>query len=291
MPIRPVCRLVPFAALALAIALALDTGGVRAQPVARPNPRDLPHIEDNSFLAEEAFNQDAGVVQHISQFTQARGSRAWQFTFTQEWPVGGVLHQLSYTLPLGRGDTGSPGTGDLMLNYRYQLVANERGGSFVAPRVSVSVPTGDPKRGLGTGTTGVQVVVPVSQQLGEAFITHVDAGYTYFGAARDAAGVRGSLAIVNVTHSLVWLARPRFNVLIETVWTGAKRRSRGASSWDATLLLNPGVRWAYNFASGMQIVPGISFPVGVGPSAGEKQILLYFSVEHPFTRAARAAAK
>jgi len=41
--------------------------------------------------------------------------------------------------------------------------------------------------------------------------------------------------------------------------------------WSNTLLLSPGVRWAHNFKNGLQIVPGIAMPIGVGPSAGEKE--------------------
>jgi len=29
-------------------------------------------------------------------------------------------------------------------------------------------------------------------------------------------------------------------------------------------------------------VPGIAFPIGVGPSAGDDAVLLYLSFEHPF---------
>jgi len=39
-----------------------------AQPAAAPAA-----IEDNSFLIEEAYNQEAGVVQHISTFARQPG--------------------------------------------------------------------------------------------------------------------------------------------------------------------------------------------------------------------------
>jgi hypothetical protein len=274
---------VALAIVAAASALAPGAGAVGAQPVPRASPRELPHIEDNSFLAEEAFNQEAGVVQHISQFTQARGSRAWQFTFTQEWPLGGVTHQLSYTIPFGRGDPGPARVGDLLLNYRYQLLADDGRGSFIAPRLSVSLPTGAWRDGLGMGAVGVQALVPFSQQLGPAFISHLGAGYTYFGATRDGGGAAGTVGIVNLAHSIVWLARPRLNLLLETVWTGSTRAAGGTKSRKSSLLLNPGVRWSHDFPSGLQIVPGLSFPIGVGPSSGERQVLVYLSFEHPFT--------
>ena len=37
-----------------------------------------------------------------------------------------------------------------------------------------------------------------------------------------------------------------------------------------------------NFDSGLQIVPGVAVPVGVGPSEGEYGVIGYLSFEHPF---------
>src|SRR5262245_46788886 len=85
-----------------------------------------PGIQDNSFLIEEAYNQEAGVVQHINSFLRFWRSKDFVYTFTQEWPVpGDARHQLSYTLPVQHAgvlpDSGE-GLGDVLLNYRYQLV-------------------------------------------------------------------------------------------------------------------------------------------------------------------------
>src|SRR4051795_13687763 len=56
-------------------------------------------IQDNSFLVEEAYNQERGVVQHISTFSRMWNSEDWSYSFTQEWPApGNWRHQLSYTL-------------------------------------------------------------------------------------------------------------------------------------------------------------------------------------------------
>src|SRR5919197_3544509 len=72
-------------------------------------------IKDNSFLVEEAFNQEPGIVQHIFGLTRARDS--WQFTFTQEYPAPTTTNQLSYTLAFGAiGD--DHGFGDTLINYR-----------------------------------------------------------------------------------------------------------------------------------------------------------------------------
>src|SRR5881296_3636334 len=87
-----------------------------------------PGIQDNSFLVEEAYNQNFGVVQHISSFTRFWDSKDWVYTFTQEWPApGDARHQLSYTLALqhaGAFPGSGAGIGDVLFNYRYQLVGN-----------------------------------------------------------------------------------------------------------------------------------------------------------------------
>jgi hypothetical protein len=58
-----------------------------------------PEIQDNSFLVEEAYNQEFGVVQHIQTLQRVWDSNDWVYTFTQEWPVdASPRHQLSYTL-------------------------------------------------------------------------------------------------------------------------------------------------------------------------------------------------
>src|SRR5919198_4945506 len=57
-------------------------------------------IQDNSFLVEEAYNQEPGVVQHIVNvpINLTNGAREITPSFTQEWPIFSQLHQLSYTL-------------------------------------------------------------------------------------------------------------------------------------------------------------------------------------------------
>src|SRR5262245_17773403 len=55
-------------------------------------------LQDNSFLIEEAYNQEAGVVQSIVNGLWSRSSENWTLSFTQEWPVPDQRHQFSYTL-------------------------------------------------------------------------------------------------------------------------------------------------------------------------------------------------
>src|SRR5262245_58621472 len=64
-----------------------------------PSPSDEPfQIVDNSFLVEEAFNQEPHIVQNI--FGLTRQGHDWVMTFTQEWPAPAIRHQLSHTLVL-----------------------------------------------------------------------------------------------------------------------------------------------------------------------------------------------
>jgi hypothetical protein len=62
------------------------------------DPRPAAGIQDNSLLIEEAYNQEAGVVQHIATLHRPDG-RQWHFNFTQEWPLASQQHQFSYSVP------------------------------------------------------------------------------------------------------------------------------------------------------------------------------------------------
>lgn len=50
---------------------------------------------------------------------------------------------------------------------------------------------------------------------------------------------------------------------------------------DYQFFLNPGLRAAFDFSSGLQIVPGLSAPIGLGQSSGRRGVLVYLSFEHP----------
>ena len=50
------------------------------------NTAEAQRIEDNSFLIEEAYNQEAGVVQHINTMFYDWKHDTWSYSFTQEWP-------------------------------------------------------------------------------------------------------------------------------------------------------------------------------------------------------------
>ena len=257
-------------------AFMLATTALHAQQ-SEPEP-----IKDNSFLIEEAYNQDAGVVQHINTFARPTVGNAWAYTFTQEWPVGGIRNQLSYTVPVvGRGSLGGAEFGDLAVNYRYQLAGANGGAVAIAPRVSLTIPTGDATRGNGVGSASVQLMLPASFALSHLAV-HLNAGLTSAPRARDAQGDVASATSFVAGSSVIWLASSTFNVLVESVWN----RNASVVGPDATLssdhsTIAPGIRWAYNRAPDVQIVPGVAYAMGVGP-ARDRSVFLYFSVEHPF---------
>ena len=274
--------------LQLTVSLAAEKGAPsgHAKTSANEGPgKETPPIQDNSFLVEEAYNQEFGVVQHINTFSRAWASRQWLYTFTQEWPIPGQTHQLSYTFSyLDPGITGvSPGIGDFALNYRYQLKGSGETRVAIAPRITLLLPSGDSRLGQGLGGIGLQTNLPLSWVMNKHLVTHWNVGGTLVPTAKNGLGDRATAMGYNLGQSFVWLVRPRFNALLETTWIrsqGVVSRNRVESFHD--LLLSPGVRWAYNFRSGLQIVPGIAIPVGLGPSAGEKGLFVYLSFEHPF---------
>ncbi|MDQ6718404.1 MAG: transporter [Gemmatimonadota bacterium] len=271
-------------------AIALAAARLPAQ-TAPADSAKAASIQDNSFIVEEAYNQEAGIVQHISGLSFDRASKSYEYDFTQEWPAGGITHQLSYTLPLVH--TGSPqhttGIGDVLLNYRYQAVGNGRAKVALSPRLTLALPTGSWRNGAGNGAAGVEAFLPASVVLSNLLVTHWNAGVRYTPSARSESGDRAGVKKYILGGSGILLLHPNFNLMLETIWSRedavvGPHQISAANSW--TIL--PGARGALNFKSGLQIVPGIGFPIGVGPSRGDRGVFLYLSFEHPFNAEGRA---
>jgi hypothetical protein len=250
---------------------------------ATPAAAQEPGIQDNSFLLEESYNQEPGVVQHINLFTRQWQGGAWQYGFTQEWPLHGIRHQLSYSLALVHTDGGATGLGDTLLNYRYQLVGSGETRLAIAPRLSLLLPTGRAREGLGSGGVGIQVALPISLVLAPRLVTHFNAGFTRVGGAEDDVGETAATRGLNLGQSLILLVSSRFNLMVEAVWTRSQAVvGPGRTEWQETAVVSPGLRWAYNFHSGLQVVPGVAVPIGLGEHSGETSMLVYLSFEHPF---------
>jgi hypothetical protein len=265
----------------LVIALTLSAPPIQAQ-----SPSPPPPIEDNSFLVEEAYNQERGIVQHVSTFARSRGSSAWVYEFAQEWPLAGQKHQLSYTVALAHTDgaLNETGIGDIALNYRYQIGGGDAAFAL-APSATLVLPTGDSRRGLGSGGMGFEVKLPFSIELSRQLVAHSNAGIAYTPRARDTFGNTAAARGYALGQSVIWLAHPNLNFMLESVWA-VSREVTGPRQTERTteFLLSPGIRTAINLRSGLQIVPGIAFPIGIGASRGERAVFAYLSFEHPFAR-------
>lgn len=232
-------------------------------PPAAPPPTDASRpfeITDNSFLIEEAFNQGRGIFQNIFTWTRGR-HRTWDASFTQEWPAPGMAHQLSYTLPFA-GNGYASGLGDVMINYRYQYREEDAAGPAVSPRLSVMLPTGSESDGLGAGTTGFQLNLPVSKQYGN-FYVHGNAGYTWQGDVQRTLFLGGSG---------IWRVAPMLNLMLEMVVDS-----------DDTFTISPGVRKGWNFGS-HQLVIGAAIPLTRAGGRTARALFTYLSYELPFRK-------
>jgi hypothetical protein len=241
-------------------------------------------IQDNSFLLEEAYNQESGVVQHISAFERADGGD-WAYSFTQEWPLGGIRHQLSYTIPVENIEEFGTGLGDVALNYRYQLLGNPDARTVAAPRLSILFPTGDEEEERGAGAVGFQVNLPVTLVLSNEIVTHWNAGSTVTPSARNGLGDKATTNNFNLGASVIWLLRPSLNLLVEALWLSEESAiGNGVTTREESGVLSPGIRLAFDVAGDLQIVPGIAYTIGLTPDTIEDAVFLYLSFEHPFKR-------
>lgn len=255
--------------------------------------RNVDGIADNSFLVEEAYNQEPGVVQHIFTafytFDSAGAdTRNWNLAFTQEWPLLSQKHQLSYTVPYNftEADGSSvDGIGDVLLNYRYQVCYDERTLTAFAPRLSLILPTGDDFRGGGEDTLGYQFNLPFSTTLNDQWFVHLNAGATFL---PDAASSNGrDLWHYNLGASAIYAPLPELHFLLE--WVGVwleSPRSGGGLGYEFNSLISPGVRKAINFRNGAQLVLGAAVPIGLNSTSPDYGVFLYVSFEH-FFRAQR----
>jgi hypothetical protein len=251
-------------------ALAADS----AEPLAKG-------IQDNSFLIEEAYNQDANTVQHIK--TLRRQGRDWAYSFTQEWPVHSQTHQLSYSVPYMwlRGDLGSvQGFGDVMLNYRYQALTEASTLPAFAPRVSLILPTRERDRDTGNESFGYQVNLPVSKIVSDRVTLHGNAGLTHF---FDVASHHTTS--YNLGASVVYALSRETNLLFETVaeWDESIGAA-GTPDTELAVTILPGVRHAFNLPGEAQVVVGAGVPITFSGGSVDYGVFLYLSLEHKFGR-------
>lgn len=268
---RAASKVLVTAAHALLIGVLL-AGSVRAQSPAPPGP-DF-GISDNSFLVEEAFNQEPGIFQNIFGWMRQAGD--WAFTFTQEWPAPGTRHQLSYTIPVQSLD-GRVGAGDLYLHYRLQALAETGRHPAFSPRVSVVVPSGTAK--AGAGRAGLQVNLPFSRRIRRVYV-HWNAGVTWLPR-----GGRPDLLSPVYAVSAIYRARRQVHLMLESVLAfDDAEHEPGRAARVRTFTISPGLRRGWNMDE-KQLVIGGAVPVASSGGRTAVGALAYVSFEGPFRRA------
>ena len=255
--------------------------------------RPIDGIADNSFLMEEAYNQEAGVVQHI--FTALYGNdsqrRGWAFSFTQEWPVFSQQHQFSYTIPsssIREGGEHQDGIGDVLLNYRFQALEEGPAIPAFAPRFSLILPTGSRDKGTGNGVVGYQWSLPFSKKVASRLALHANFGLTYLPKVRVPVdepdrrlSPKRSLVSYNVGASGIFALSSGFHVLLE--WIGNFEESlndAGRKEHPFKAVISPGVRAAVIDQEGLQVVLGLAAPIGLTRAADNHGVFIYLSLEH-----------
>jgi DtxR family Mn-dependent transcriptional regulator len=260
-------------------------GSAFAQTATPPEGKNRPwEIMDNSFIVEEAFNQERGVFQNIFNLGFSDGN--WAFTFTQEWPVPAQKHQLSYTVSALDNGLGA-GVGDTLINYRYQVSTEGPGRPAFAPRLSLIVPSGDVPRLRGSGSTGLQVNLPFSKQQGDWY-WHWNAGLTWLPDA-DSLGPppldTKSLDLVSpfLAGSSIFRLRPMLNLMLESMLRFDDLADNGHEDHQKSFILSPGVRGGWNVGE-KQIIVGAAVPITWANHETNAGLFLYFSYELPFIK-------
>jgi len=263
------------------------TAGSAAADDDDDDPRPAAGIQDNSFLIDEAYNQKPGEVQHV--LTLQRQYRDWYLSFVQEWALGSQTHQLGYSVPytwLRSEGQRVHGIGDIEITYRYQAWLETATMPAFAPSLSLIVPTGSQRRGLGDGSFGVEVKFPFSKIVADRVTLHANAGITHlfdvYGHS-PTSFMAGASGVYAVTRD--------FNVLLE----GIVERSESVNDAreierETTFTLSPGFRKAWNFPEDKQFVVGFATPITFSRERTDYGLFFYASFEHRFLSKAPAAS-
>lgn len=235
-------------------------------------------VEDNSFLVEEAYNQEPGIVQFIQVWQKSNETDDWGYTFINEIPVMSQAHQFSYEIPFQFLDVNNKTQlSDVKLNYRYEMFRTDAVVS--TGRVSVEVPSGDYKKGFGTGAAGYEGSMVTSVKLSDKWVQHWNLGAGISPDAKNTTGDKADNSKYFWGFSQIYLFQDNLNFMLEVAGS-VEEETTGPkmTSWGQEIVVSPSIRYAIDYKD-WQYVPGIAFPIGVGPNAGANETLLYLSIE------------
>jgi hypothetical protein len=257
--------------------LWLTTASAIAQQPAPQKPVAAPFdITDNSFLVEEAFNQEPGIFQNI--FNGVQDNDRWAFAFTQEWPLWTQTHQLSYTLAWAHARDDNE-FGVTLINYRWQALMEGPGRPAFSPRLSVILPTAS--SGSADQSAGLQVNLPFSKQTGDVY-WHWNAGLTWLPSAGDGEDAR-SLENPFFAGSVIVRLRPMLNAMLESLVLLREEPVPGGTTRDKSFTLSPGVRGGWNIGDS-QLILGFAVPVTWNDGDQDAAAFFYASYELPFKK-------
>jgi hypothetical protein len=255
-------------------------------------------IQDNSFLIEEAYNQEPGVVQHILNVPVffSHGEKEITPSFTQEWPIFSQTHQFSYTGPY-TFEEDQNGFADVRLNYRLQALIESDCTPAFAPRFSFVLPTGDADKGFGRDRVGYEINLPFSKIVSDRWTLHFNAGGSLFPNVRDR-----DLWNYNLGGSAIYAVSRNLNLMLESVaaWeedvdsatVAAKETLVRLRRIDRTVtaVVSPGARYAFNLPNA-QLVVGVAVPIGLTSESPDYGLFFYLSFEHSFVRVSSNESK
>lgn len=87
--------------------------------------------------------------------------------------------------------------------------------------------------------------LPLSVELGEHLVSHVNLGGRYVPSAKGSAGA-ARFGSFTAGQSFIWLAHANLNFMLETVYSFAERWTDAKGDQAESLTINPGLRAALN---------------------------------------------
>lgn len=246
-------------------------------------------IEDISMFIEEAFNQEAGIIQHISNFFF--DAESFSCFYSQEIPLKDYWLQFSYTIKYSTGKFS--GFSDLFINYR-PTIWYKKHWALVAPGFTFILPSGDSRKGLGNGAWGGQFILAVTKRISRRTATHWNAGYTFFRNAdrydydpfgQPVLTQEKNIGMANIGTSGIWFVLPALNLMLEYQSVFRKDiADDGSLMFTPILTLNPGFRFGFNVCK-VQIVRGIGLPLEyVDGWFGHSWVFGYLSIEPDYNK-------